>query len=79
RALAATAAAFGGGERDGGALEAAGHAVLAAEPAVRADYFAIVDPRSLERVRDADGASVALVAARVGSTRLIDNRILGSP
>jgi len=49
-----------------GHLEAAGIAV---------DYAAIVDPESLGPVDDRAGA-VALVAGRLGATRLIDNRLL---
>lgn len=41
------------------------------------DYFVIVDPETLLPVAgDATGPALALVAARVGSTRLIDNRLI---
>ena len=43
------------------------------------DYFAVVDPVAMQPVQDANADSVAIVAARVGKTRLIDNMILGSP
>jgi pantoate--beta-alanine ligase len=52
--------------------------VLASEPDVRVDYLAIVDPERLEPVAVAESGTIAAVAARVGSTRLIDNTILGS-
>ncbi|MGX5695739.1 pantoate--beta-alanine ligase [Agromyces soli] len=41
------------------------------------DYFVIVDPETfLPVAADASGPALALVAARVGATRLIDNRAL---
>lgn len=46
-----------------------------AEDGVRLDYLVVVDPRTLEPVEPAPGA-LALVAARVGGTRLIDNLVL---
>jgi pantoate--beta-alanine ligase len=49
---------------------AAGRAVLDAEPAVVPDYLERVDPVTF--VPDPSG-TLAVVAARVGSTRLIDN------
>lgn len=73
RALAAAADAGATGGR-AGAL-AAGLAVLEAEPLVRLDYLEIVDPDDFSPVTDAHaGPALVLVAARVGETRLIDNR-----
>ena len=46
-----------------------------AEDEVRLDYLVVVDPRTLEPVEPGPGA-LALVAAHVGATRLIDNRAL---
>ncbi|MFD5864631.1 pantoate--beta-alanine ligase [Agromyces sp. NPDC127015] len=41
------------------------------------DYFVIVDPATfLPVATDASGPALALVAARVGATRLIDNRLI---
>ncbi|MFI7484001.1 pantoate--beta-alanine ligase [Kocuria sp. M1R5S2] len=55
-------------------LEAA-RARIDAEDGVRLDYLVVVDPRTLEPAEPAPGA-LALVAAHVGSTRLIDNLAL---
>jgi pantothenate synthetase len=43
---------------------------------VAVEYIAVADPQTLEPVNEADDATVVLIAARVGSTRLIDNVIL---
>lgn len=50
---------------------------LAEDPRVQLDYAAVVCPSSLEPVERIETGCVALVAAQVGTTRLIDNMILG--
>jgi hypothetical protein len=50
---------------------------FAAEPRVQLDYAAIVNPATLESVERVVSGSVALVAARLGTVRLIDNLIFG--
>jgi pantoate--beta-alanine ligase len=52
-------------------------AVLASEPAVRVDYLAAVDPDTLEDVDGVRGGALIAVAASVGTTRLIDNLLVG--
>ncbi|WP_435190889.1 pantoate--beta-alanine ligase [Streptomyces sp. bgisy126] len=68
------------------AVRAAARAVLdeaaAAQPPLTLDYLALVDPADFTEVADDhDGEAVLAVAARVGTTRLIDNIPLsfGSP
>ena len=51
--------------------------MLAAEAGVRVDYLRIVDPSSLEDVVDVRGGGLVAVAAVVGTTRLIDNVVIG--
>jgi pantoate--beta-alanine ligase len=75
--LRAATAAFASGERSGPRLTAIGRESLAAHPEVRVDYFAVVDPVEMKPIETASADSVAIVAARVGPTRLIDNMILG--
>jgi pantoate--beta-alanine ligase len=75
--LRAAEEAFAAGEERGDRLLAIGRESLARYPEVRVDYFAIVDPIDMKQVERAAGGSVAIVAARVGPTRLIDNMILG--
>jgi pantoate--beta-alanine ligase len=50
---------------------------FAAAPRVQLDYAAIVNPATLEPVAYVNPGSVALVAARLGNVRLIDNLIFG--
>lgn len=76
RALREVRRAFERGERDTKALERAGRAVLDQESAVKTDYFAVVNGSTLRRDETAVPMSAAIVAARVGSTRLIDNMIM---
>jgi pantoate--beta-alanine ligase len=65
------------GERRASMLLASAHGVFATEPDVRIDYVALVDWATLEPVEVAVPGTLFAVAAWVGSTRLIDNAILG--
>lgn len=74
RALHAASASVEAGVRDPGAVVAAATDVLdGAGPLVRSDYVALVHPDTLEPLERIGDAAVLLLAARVGSTRLIDN------
>ena len=75
RALRAVEQAWRSGEADPKTLERRGLEVLRA-PGVTPEYLALVDEQ-VRPVARADARSVVLVAARVGTTRLIDNVILG--
>lgn len=77
RALARMQAAFAAGERRAGALLTAAREVLGAEASVVPDYLALTDGETLEPVKTATEGTVAMIAARVGRTRLLDNLILG--
>jgi pantothenate synthetase len=57
-------------------LREIGKQVIAEEPGARLDYFAIVDPETLEPIQDTSRGALVAVAAYVGTTRLIDNIIL---
>lgn len=65
------------GERDVARLIAAGREEFAAESSVRLDYFEIVDPDTLDPVANTTGGALVAVAAFVGTTRLIDNIVVG--
>ena len=73
RALRAGRACVEGGERDPARVVAAMTAVLVAQPLVSPDYGAVVDPHTLQCPTEVVGEVRLLVAARVGSVRLIDN------
>ena len=64
------------GERKAAKLVAAAREEFGREPAVRLDYFEIVDAQSLDPLEDVSNGAVAAVAAYVGPTRLIDNLVL---
>ncbi len=64
------------GERDTARLRQIGEQVIAEEPGARLDYFAIVDPNTLDPVQDVSRGALVAVAAYVGRTRLIDNILL---
>jgi hypothetical protein len=53
--------------------------VIKEEPRVELDYLALVNPLHLEPVERVSAGTVALIAARVDSVRLIDNLIFGPP
>lgn len=72
RALQAVQRAVAAGERDPDAATAAGHAELAASD-VEAEYLTLVSADTMQPVRQVDGDVLAVIAARVGSVRLIDN------
>jgi pantoate--beta-alanine ligase len=75
RGLRAAEAAIGEGERDAARLRAA--ALSAMTPhGVEPEYLALVDPDSFQPVHTVNGRVLVAVAARVGSTRLIDNALV---
>jgi pantoate--beta-alanine ligase len=75
-ALSAARVALEGGERDAAALRAAAMQAMRRR-AVEPEYLELVGADDLAPVARVEGATLLAVAARVGSTRLIDNTILG--
>ena len=75
RALAAVQDAVTDGERDPAALRARAYAELQAA-AIDPDYFELVSTDTLAPVSRIDGAVLAVLAADVGGTRLIDNQLI---
>jgi pantoate--beta-alanine ligase len=53
--------------------------VCSSEPRLYLDYAEIVEPVNLRPTDRVDTGTVALIAGRIGTTRLIDNLIFGSP
>ena len=64
---------FEQGERNASKLIAAGKQVLAPHPAVRVGCLEIVDPATLDPLREVTGTALVAIAAFAGNTRLIDN------
>jgi pantoate--beta-alanine ligase len=66
------------GEGNVARLIATGLDEFAGESGVRLDYLEIVNPDTLDPVEDISGGALVAVAAVVGSTRLIDNLVIGN-
>ncbi len=64
------------GDGSAASLREHGIQVIAEEPAAKLDYFEIVDPNTLEPVKDISRGALVAVAAWIGTTRLIDNLLL---
>jgi pantoate--beta-alanine ligase len=75
RALAAVQDAVDDGERDAVALLARARSELASSE-IEPDYFELVSTDTLAPVSRIDGSVLAVLAAYVGGTRLIDNQLI---
>jgi len=64
------------GERDGAKLVASMAREIGATSQARLDYAAVVDEETFQEVREITRPARAVVAARFGDTRLIDNLLL---
>jgi pantothenate synthetase len=69
---------FARGERAAQSLIAAGKTCFELNPGARLDYFEIVDPNTLDQMQVLNRPALVAVAAFVGTTRLIDNVVLGN-
>ena len=78
RALAAGANRFEAGVTDPAELEAAARSVLESTSELNIEYVAVVEDATLRRPAHAIPGSVLAVAVKLGSTRLIDNVVLGA-
>jgi pantoate--beta-alanine ligase len=79
RSLRLAAELIAAGERNATAILARTRELFAAVPDVNVDYIALADRETLADVTLIDRPVVALVAARVDGTRLIDNALIGAP
>src|SRR5690606_11137596 len=78
RGLGRARAAFGSGERDPGRLAALIRAEIDAAAPTRIDHVEIVSQANLQPlVHQVDEPAVMAVAVFYGTTRLIDNELLG--
>jgi pantoate--beta-alanine ligase len=78
-ALSEAAELARGGERDAARLVAAMAREIGATPQAGLDYAAVVDDATFQDVGTIAGPARALVAARFGDVRLIDNLALPTP
>jgi pantoate--beta-alanine ligase len=76
RTLDAARVAIERGERDALRLTAAMREIIGREPLARIDYVELVDADTLEPVTRLHRNCLALLAARFGATRLIDNLLI---
>lgn len=77
RALAVARDAYRAGERDAGTLRRRIGEVLATEPLVRVEYVSVADAETLAELELVGGPALFSLAARIGTTRLIDNEPIG--
>lgn len=64
------------GERNAAAIAAQMRQTILSAGEVRIDYVALVDPETLQPVEAVQRPTLAAVAVRIGTTRLIDNALL---
>lgn len=67
-----------GGERDAEFLRVIMHGMLDETPGCVRDYALLVNSTSFKPIQRIEGDALALMAARFGSTRLIDNMLVSS-
>jgi pantoate--beta-alanine ligase len=75
RALTAVADAIAAGERDPEGATASARRLLT-DSQIEPEYLELVSPDTLARVERIEGDVLAVVAAHVGTTRLIDNHLI---
>ena len=76
RALQAARRMVEGGERDADRVRQTMRQIVESEGLAELDYAALVDPDTLEEVRQIDRPVLAAVAARIDKARLIDNLMI---
>ena len=77
QALGAARDLFAAGARDAEALRQAIRQVLAVEPQMQIDYVSVADPLTLVELAIVERQALVSLAVRLGTTRLIDNLLLG--
>ncbi|HVN25130.1 MAG TPA: pantoate--beta-alanine ligase [Syntrophorhabdales bacterium] len=65
------------GQKDSSVLKKEAHRLLTSENGINVEYVSISDPETLAEVDSIKDRAVYAVAVRIGTTRLIDNAILG--
>jgi pantoate--beta-alanine ligase len=73
QAVSAAKRAYDRGERSAEVLRARMTDALAAEPLARTDYVSVADANTLAELQRVSGPALAMIAAWIGRTRLVDN------
>jgi len=77
RALVAARAAYDDGEREGTVLRGLMEEILAMEPLAQVEYASVADALTLAELGLIEGPALFSVAVVFGTTRLIDNELVG--
>jgi pantoate--beta-alanine ligase len=77
RAIRLVRERYAAGERQAARLIEAARDLIQAEPAATIDYLELRDAATLETATDVSDTSLLALAVRIGTTRLIDNTLLG--
>jgi pantoate--beta-alanine ligase len=77
RALAAARTAYDEGEREGTALRGLMEEILALEPLAQVEYVSVADALKLQELQLIEGPALFSMAVVFGTTRLIDNELVG--
>jgi pantoate--beta-alanine ligase len=77
RAIRLVRESYAAGEHDAEKLLAAARELIAAEPAATVDYLELRNAATLETVQVAADTTLLALAVKIGTTRLIDNTLLG--
>jgi pantoate--beta-alanine ligase len=78
RALRAARGMYARGERSAEALRSEMRRVLAEESLAKPEYVSVADSATLQELDTVAGPALLSLAVRFGSTRLIDNELVGS-
>lgn len=77
RAIRLVRERYAAGERQAARLIEAARDLIQAEPAATVDYLELRDAATLETEADVSDTTLMALAVRIGTTRLIDNTLLG--
>ncbi len=77
KALDAARSAYEKGEKDAQKLRALMEEMIRTEPLARLDYVSVADNDTLAELQTVEGKTLLSMAVYIGTTRLIDNLVLG--
>lgn len=77
RAIITVRDLYNDGEENADTLRNAALEIIATEPLARIDYLELRDSRTLQETMTASDTTLMALAVKIGTTRLIDNTVLG--